>query len=242
MKRINKDKKMKLFFIVSVIALMMLSCGGRQVNQKQINQEEFDQEPEETQPDYSEIYTGEALKAMQAYKAVLLNEAPFYDVYEEKDCKLNELECKDYITWEPIGVARFAVVDMDEDGMPEAVFDFGDVSCKSYILHYEEGKVYGFSTTYMCDLTNDGWSKQTDDRTALFFEYYQTKSVTKDGFQQELFAAQGYDRFDTGEHIYSLHGEAVSEHVFEEFLDAFGERENRAVWHDFTEENVAWVF
>ena len=95
----------------------------------------------------------------------------------------------------------------------------------------------------MCDLTNDGWSKQADgfEASESFFEYYETISVSKDALERKLFAKWRHDR-DIGENIYYLDEKKVSVNMFEEFPDAFGERENRAVWHDFTEENVARVF
>ena len=174
--------------------------------------------------------------AMAAYKAVLLNESTFYDYYEKSERKISELGCEDIIDERQKQPSRFTIMDMNGDGTPEVVFDFDEIICGSYILHYEEGKVYGFHSSFFCEVYSNGISKETEGYAGVFFEYFKTISLNKNGYKVEKIAAQSYDRFETGKWSYYIGEKEVSEKEFEQFLKK--QEENSAVWHEFTKENI----
>ena len=206
-----------------------------------VSREASEPEQEETPPIKSETYTGEALIAMQAFKTALLNETAFYATHKEKDLKISELECLDIIDDQPLKLSRFAVADMDGDGIPEVVFDFGSPSCSSHILYCEDGKVYGLhSVHYICDLSDDGTTKQTCNTTGNEFIYFKTVSVNKNRYHEEKIASAFLDRFETGEWIYYINEAAVPKKDFDGLL--VKHYENQVEWHDFTEENINFVF
>ena len=181
--------------------------------------------------------------AMEAYRAVLKNEMEFYSVDENKSYKLNEFDCGE---GEPIVAERFAVVDMDDDGMPEVVLDFQRTWVGVEVLHYEDGKVYGFNRPYMPALARDG----TYDGNASFAPYnvqfYKTTSVKKGAYKVEPLAYIEYK--DDGGNIditsYRIGESKVSEEEFNAFVGKISDhiQENEAVWHDFTDADIASVF
>ena len=177
--------------------------------------------------------------AMEAYKTVLQNEAAFYDIDDKKDYKLNELRDQ---SGEPLTVSSFTVVDMDGNGTPEAVLDAGSYN-GVVVLHYEDGEVYGFSTSYTYYLSNDG--TYNGSLPAWCFSYCKVTSITKESYKVETLARVEADPFKEDDEPFYYIGESkVTEDEHAAFVESLSEsrQENEAVWHDFTEEHIVSVF
>ena len=177
--------------------------------------------------------------ALKAYKAVLQNEVAFYNINDEKNNTLNELRDKND---EPLEAESFAVVDMDSDGTPEVVLDFGGPYNDVVVLHYEGGKVYGFSIPYTYSLTNDGI--YNGSLQAWFFTYCKVKSIAKDSYRVDTLARVEADLLEEDKEPFYYIGEAkVTKDEYDNFVQSLLEsrQENEAVWHDFTAENIASV-
>ena len=184
--------------------------------------------------------SADSSEAMEAYKAVLQNKMVFYSIDDNKNYKLNEFDCGED---EPIGVERFAVVDMDGDGIPEVVLDFQMIWVGVEVLHYEDGKVYGFNRPYMAALARDG----TYDGNASFAPYnvqfYKTTSVKKDAYKEESLAHIEYtaDGGDIDITSYRIGESEVTEEEFNAFVGKIYDhiQENEAVWHDYNDTSIA---
>ena len=177
---------------------------------------------------------------MEAYKAVLQNEVTFYSINNKKNYKLNEL--KDERN-EQLEVKSFAVVDMDSDGMPEVVLDLGGPYYGVLVLHYEEGNVYGFNTSYTYYLSNDG--TYNGSLQAWYFTYCKVTSITKDTYKVETLARVEVEDIEAeGDPFFYIGESKVTKDEHDAFIQSLLEsrQENEAVWHDYTYENIASFF
>ena len=184
--------------------------------------------------------SAEVQKAMQAYKKVLLNETTFYSVNDKKNFKLNELQEEgddEYLRAE-----SFSIVDLDGDGMPEVVIDFGRNWYGVVVLHYEEGKVYGFNRLYMVNLSQNGIYSGNYMYSAMFDIYYKVTSITKDRYEEVILARRDTYSEDYVE-FYEIGEKEVTEDEYYAYLEKIEQqREDEAVWHDFTNENIHSMF
>ncbi|MCL1876243.1 MAG: hypothetical protein FWF87_08315 [Synergistaceae bacterium] len=178
-------------------------------------------------------------EAMEAYKAVLKNEMEFKSVNHKNNYKLHEFDSGE---GEPLKVERFAVVDMDGDGIPEVVLDFQMIWVGVLILHYEDGKVYGFTRPYMAALANDGTYNGNASYAPYNVQYYKVTSVKKDAYKEESLAHIEYKAEGGDIEIisYRIGSTKVSEEEFNAFVDKVNDHiaENEAVWFEFTDANV----
>ena len=180
--------------------------------------------------------------AMEAYKAVLQNKMTFYSTDDRKNYNLNEFDYWSEQSNLPLKVVCFAVVDMDDDGIPEVVLELTSGFDGAFeILHYEDGRVYGFNHSYrgMTGLTADGIYEGSSG--AADNGFYKA-SITKDTYQEE---ALGYSESGAdGSVSYYIGKSKVTEKQYDEFLEKMWAhaRENEAVWHDFTDADITSVF
>ncbi len=90
--------------------------------------------------------------AMEAYRAILRNDAKFFCIDDTNNNNNKDEYLKDYFHDDlesPQLYLHFAVVDMDCDGVPEVVVELYDEyddgeSESGIVLHYEDGTVYGY--------------------------------------------------------------------------------------------------
>ena len=176
---------------------------------------------------------------MEAYHAVLLNEKTFYSVNDQKDYTLNE-----YDVWR---AERFAVIDMDGDGIPEVVLELTTGGEGAFeVLHYEEGKVYGFHFPFrgMLDLSADGTYFASGGASDGFF--YQAATIKKDVYEKKILAhsLSGLDANGDRNMSCYISDAKVTEEEYDAFSTKMWEKmqKNPAVWHDFTNANIASVF
>ena len=138
--------------------------------------------------------------------------------------------------------APFALIDMGDDGMPKVVLELTSGFDGAFeILHYEDGKVYGFNRPYrgFLGLTSDGIYEGSSGAADSGFY---TASIKKDVYREK---ALGYSVSGNGGTVsYHIGDSEATESEFGEFLERMWThaRENEAVWHDFTSENIASVF
>ena len=179
--------------------------------------------------------------AMEAYKAVLQNKATFYSTDDKKDYKLNEFDYWSEDSNYPLQVVRFAVIDMGDDGIPKVVLELTTGFDGAFeVLHYEDGRVYGFNRPYrgMLDLTADGIYEGSNG--AADSGFYKA-SIKKESYKEE---ALGYSKSGAdGSESYTVGQSKVTKGQWDEFLGKMWAhaRENAAVWHDFTDENITSV-
>lgn len=98
--------------------------------------------------------------ALEAYQAVLTNKKEFQSTDNRKSKLLNDFLSNNEVYGTTTAIDRFAVVDMDDDGVPELVLaltvenetDFTEV------MRYRDGEVYGFffGKDQIVELKNDG--------------------------------------------------------------------------------------
>ena len=182
----------------------------------------------------------DSVVAMKAYKAALHNKAAFYSIDDKKTYTLNEL--KD-ANGDPLKADRFAVVDMDSDGMPEVVLDFGGPYHDVVILHYEGGKLYGFSTAYTYYLANDG--SYNGSLQAWSFTYCKITSIAKNTYTLETLARTEADPNKEGDTPrYYINESEVTKEKHDAVVQRLlaNRQENEALWHDCTDENIATIF
>ena len=180
----------------------------------------------------------DSAEAMEAYKAVLQNKMTFYSTDDKKNYKLSEFGYWDEEEITPLQVVRFTVIDMGSDVTPKVVLELTSGFDGAFeVLHYEDGKVYGFNHSYrgMLDLTTDGiYSGSNGAADSGFYKM----SIKKDTYNEETL---GYSKSGADESISYYIGESkVTESQWDEFLDkrwAYA-RENAAVWHDFTDADI----
>ena len=181
----------------------------------------------------------DSVAAMKAYTAVLQNEKPFYNSVDKKKYMLKELEDGSN---NPLELMSFAVVDMDNDGKLEVVLDCGGPHNNVLVLHSEGGEVYGFTIPYTYYLAKDG--TYNGSLQAWNFTHCKVTSITKDSYKVETLARVEADPHKEGDTPrYYISESKVTEDKHNAFVqDLLKKRqENEAVWHDFTNENVAPV-
>ena len=192
------------------------------------------------------VRTGKQAKAMEAYHAVLLNEMTFCDVsypqnqhYTLKD-KFSDWD-SDY--GDPPFVERFAVVDMDGDGIPEVVLQFANLQGDLAVLHYEDGTVYGFNFGYrsgLYDVKEDGIHFGSSG--AADNGYYRL-AFNKDKYENIALAHTASGKDANGNYVVTCYiGEKeVTEEEYELFAEQLSKKKS-ATWYDFTGENIASLF
>ena len=183
-----------------------------------------------------------SLAAMKAYKAVLQNEMAFYSTNNSKQYRLNEFDYWSGASDSQIKAVRFAVIDMDNDGIPELVLELTNGFDGAFeVLHYENGKVYGFNFVYrgMLNLSQDGTylgSSGAYDACML-----KAASIT-DSYKEEIVAWSASGQDAKGNLVLSHHiGKAkVTEAEYDALLKKMFD--NPAQWHDFTDAGIALAF
>ena len=186
--------------------------------------------------------TSGSVAALEAYKAVLQNKMTFYSTDDRKTYNLHEFDYWSEQSNIPLQVVSFAVVDMDDDGIPEVVLELTSGFDGSFeVLHYEDGRVYGFNHSYrgMVGLTSDGIYEGSSG--AADSGFYKA-CITKDTYEEEAlgYSASGAD----GTVSYYIGKAKVSKSQYDDFLEKMWAhaRANQAAWHDFTDAAIASVF
>lgn len=134
-------KKVTVSFVLSLILLWLAMCAGAEA-------------PHGTDTTFEE--------AMRAYAAVLQNESEFYcadggDYYDPAEGRFTLLHEYTESFEPPYLIETFAVIDLDQDGIPEVVLSMLYENFLE-VLYYDVGTVYGylFPIRAMIGLKQDG--------------------------------------------------------------------------------------
>ena len=176
--------------------------------------------------------------AMEAYKAVLQNKAEFFSTENKKNVYLNVFLTNEEIFGTTFKVTHFAVLDMDDDKIPEVVLEL-TVGYPDFIevLHFMNGEVYGyiFSNRQLGRLKNDG-------------TFGWAGSASYNGFGKLRFLPNACETDRLGYRdssnnngpittIYYINNKQVTEESYNSFDKE--ERGKKDVdWYEFTQENI----
>lgn len=183
--------------------------------------------------------TSKSLSAMKSYKSILQNKTKFFSTGENKEVYLKDFHYFNGEHYGDIQVTNFTIVDMDGDNIPEMVLkqnsDMG-----SEVLHYENGKVYGYNFVYraletLC-LKTDGTFPYSD---GVPDHGYSRLQFSKSTYKTEVFAyckPVGENNDGTIE-SYFINGKSVAEEAFNLFQEE-QEAKDSVAWYDLTEQNI----
>lgn len=145
-------KKLLSLIIFIVLFSLLSGCGPTPTSQP-------------TATPAATVTAGIAIE-MEAYKKVLKNESKLYRPDVDEYMTLSETITLDWGTDSFIAFTIFSINDMDGDGHAEILLQRDDVNSLTgvsfpysiVILHYEEGKVVGYSFVYraLSDVKTDG--------------------------------------------------------------------------------------
>jgi len=198
-----------------------------------------DTAPTEALQNNNAFLYGEDL-ALNQFKSVLFDGGEYFSTDYKKTMDIEQqltLPDKD----SPMYISKFAVVDLDSDGMPEIILQvsISEQDVNEYdVLHFINGLVYGYSFTYreFQNLKTDGTFFVTDSANDYGFGLM---SFTKSTSTVDRIASceTKFDTDDNGVDSYFINNKSVTE---EEFLTVVTEQKNKtdAIWYDFTKENV----
>lgn len=178
---------------------------------------------------------------MALYRSVLLEGRSFYSAAADGEIGLEELDRAVGGEGTMVSVARFALLDMDGDGLPELLLWLRVNNDDSYgyqILRREGEALYGYTVWYkaMRELKSDGSFFSVDRGFGrMVFEGSDFRYESEAGVK---------DRPEPGEGLvtgYYVGGVQVDAAAFESALAAQSEKE-APVWHDYTEEKLREIF
>lgn len=163
--------------------------------------------------------------ALDEYQHILRNDGGFYGVDGDRHT-LAEYIAEDYGNTNPSD-ARFAIVDMDGDGIREVVLDIPPHDV--LVLRYYSGEVYGygFGVRALRDIKVDG-------------SFYGSESASSGGCYRLAFAHSDCERielafYDGEDNEYRLHGEQSTEEEVDAFLNA---KKEDVSWYVLSDENI----
>lgn len=260
------NKKIKLLSIAIAIGMIATACSNTATNEgqekeqsnstdyksdsstdnqvadsdNQINVE--DQITNETTSDSTKeesLQEGEALP-FDTYKAVLQNNVSFISTDDSKEFILKDFLEKNSEYQTIYQVTNFTILDMDQDGIPEVILELSlnDYPEEYEILHYDNGKVYGYGFVYrgLEMLKEDGtysYSNGAADAGVAQILSFKADSVV------EKVVASSSSNFsgDNVEISYVIDEDAVTQEEFNTFIDKQNEKKD-VKWYAFSLENI----
>lgn len=175
---------------------------------------------------------GEKTEAIKALSKVLSLEADFKMVitgadaerYDFIDTRLDKIKNIDGFKFDNYMVTdKYAIIDMDRDGSPEAVVELTDRSNSWYVvLRYHEGNVYGYSFTLRAFLALRADGRYMASSGAA---YNSILEMSFDGIRLKE-KTLAYSEMDDDEVVYYLADERATEDKFNAiFNDYFNSRQ-----------------
>ncbi|MCE5235151.1 MAG: hypothetical protein ABFC62_04590 [Clostridiaceae bacterium] len=164
--------------------------------------------------------------ALAAYGAVLRNETEFYGTDNEKALFLQDFLTNGELYGTMFDLARAAFLDMDGDGVIEAVLELTVNGCPEFyeVLHCINDAVYGYNVVYR------GLELLKTDGTFLY-----SNGAADYGYGRLAFGESGYDMAvlahteldaDREESVWFIGDESVSEDAFASFEQKQAEKED----------------
>lgn len=177
--------------------------------------------------------------AMEAYKAVLLNNVEFYSTDNKKNVYLNDFLTNKEIYENVFEIVHFAVVDMDGDGMPEVILELKAGSNVEFyeVLHYMNNKVNGYIQVLrgFGNLKADGTVSYSD---SAFSNGYRKLNFDENASEDHIL---GYKNTESKNNVetktYFINNKPVTKDSYNEFIKEQDEKKD-AVWYEFSKDNI----
>ena len=215
-----------IILILGMIFLCSVGCTDSETNINDKDTYFLEESIENSEAFYLEL---------EAYERVLKGEEVYFDFYEGERSldKISEL-FKDDISVEMDVIKKFAILDMDNDGIFEIVLELINGNL-NMILHYKNGTVFShtFGNRQVGNIKADGtfsWAGSAGyhgyGRLLLYKEACEILNI---GFQNR-------DEKDC-ETLFYIGADKVTEKMYAEFSNIENKKED-VIWHDFTVENI----
>lgn len=226
--------RLSLLFIMITMLVILSSCGYESRHPTSVSS---DPDILHSSPPSSSITEPDSTPSplLETYSQALLSKIPFsFTSQESHPISLNEMYLSEITTEDTQSMSppRFAVLDMDGDGMLEVVYERSDYA-GFLILRYNNGEIYAYDVNYraMMGLKEDGSSSASSGSDSVSFgkirfldNYYDLDKVV----------------YSIGTHYYSG-GEEISRSAFDERWGTY-ETLTDVNWHEYTEETVGhWL-
>lgn len=191
----------------------------------------------------SRIDTFSFNSALEAFKAVFLNNIEFYSTDNKKKIYLNDFITNNEIYDTTFQVTKFTVLDMNGDKAPEVVLELssGDLPSFYEVLHYMNDTVYGYIFTYrsLGELKADG--------TFMYSSGAADSGVGKlkfesDTYNIDILGCIKPSEGDTSLTIsYFIDNKPVTEEDYDTFINEQYEKKD-AVWYEYSQKNIETEF
>lgn len=221
---------------------MFYSVNGESATQEDYHRVELEQDSKPDVLQYSDWYRyqeeanaqpsvpADADAALDAFQQVLEGRMSIFRIASQESIPISKISLFFTVEEFPWKIARFAVQDLDNDGIPDAVLEVSDYM-GYVILHYrEDGIVTGEEIWYRAfqDLKADGSYRGSGSSF--------NRSYWKMHFVADVLLAECYEQED-GSPVYRVNGETVDETAFAAFEEAQASKPD-AVWYESWEEFV----
>lgn len=230
---------------VALLLFILTACGSPTAVEEKIDITSEDSNGESTEDMESESEPTDSaepsleeddvpLSAEEAFRAVLLNEMPFF--YTSRTSGIFEyyeyLNAVPLFNYMPMATPYFAIVDMDGDTVPEVVLEIDDYS-GFIILRYKDGVIYGNELGYrsLQSLKEDG----SFHASSSAFEYEDDKMFFIDS------AILFYPMMEVCYDAYYSYDMPIEQKTWEE-LQAIYKEIPSVEWYEFSEEAIeGWL-
>ena len=176
---------------------------------------------------------------LEAYKAVLQNNAEFFSIDSKKKLSLNDFLTNKEIYGAIFKVTHFTVLDMDGDKVPEVVLELTVGNNPEFyeVLHYMNGVVYGYNIVYR------GLQGLKTDGTFCYSSGAADNGCGKLKFQSNAYEIDilGYMKSSQNNDgitiSYFINDKPVTKESFNSFIKVQDEKKD-VVWHEFSQKNI----
>lgn len=177
--------------------------------------------------------------AINAYKAVLQNNAEFYSIDNKQNMHLKDFLTNKKLYDTTFKATRFAVLDMDGDKIPEVVLELtaGDHPEFYEIFHYMNGKVYGYFKVYrgleMLKVDGTFWSSG-----GAYDNECSKLKFNSNAFETDVLGYMKSSQSNKGLTIsYFVNNKPVSKEAFDSFTKKQNEKKD-VDWYELSESNI----
>lgn len=176
---------------------------------------------------------------LEAYKAVLLNNAEFFSIDNNKKLSLNDFLTNKEIYGTIFKVTHFTVLDMDGDEVPEVVLELAaDNNPEFYeVLHYMDDTVCGYNIVYrgLEGLKADGTFQYSNGAAD---NGYGKLKFQSNAYETDILGCMKSSQNDDDITIsYFINNKSVTKESYNSFIEEQDEKKD-VVWHEFFQKNV----
>lgn len=241
----------KILLAIITVPMLLAGCGKSiQTNTEQQNSkpssvvsatsnEDTKATDTTTSSDSKDENTNTKNLAMNAYKAVIQNKAEFYSTDNKQNLYLKDFLTNKKLYDTTFKASRFSVLDMDDDKIPEVVLELtaGDNPEFYEILHYSNGKVYGYFKVYrgLEMLKADGtfWSSG-----GAYDNECGKLKFNSNAYETDVLGSMKSSQSSKGLTIsYFINNKPVSKEAFDSFTKKQNEKKD-VDWYELSESNI----